>query len=196
MGRKSALSDAQWEDVDRRLLEGDAARAIARELGVSEAIIRARKKTRVEKIKDAANQVVAADRAVKALDLPSQRIALTFAQKLQAMSDSLAEAAMLGVGNAVHLQRLGQAQLSKVTAANLGQSGAELAAADKLADMANTQAEIAVRVVSAQKDQVKKAHEVPPADAPNLSLLTEEELAMLERTMGKVNVQLLPSEGG
>ena len=54
----------------------------------------------------------------------------------------------------------------------------------------NVPAEIAVRVVSAQKDQVKKAHEVPPADAPDLSQLPDAELAQLEATLAKVGTRL------
>ena len=187
MGRKSKFTDKQWEDVDRRLLEGESARSIARDLDCSEAIIRARKKTRVEKIKDAANQVVAADRALKALDLPAQRTALTFAQKLQAMGDGLAEAGMLGAQNAADLKYIGRVELSKALAelqgGNVAAAAAALERVKQLGALANDEADIAVRLTTAQKDQVKKAQEVPPADVPDLTGLPNDALAQIEDLM-------------
>lgn len=187
MGRKSKFTDKQWEEIDRRLLEGEAARSIARDLDCSEAIIRVRKKARVEKIKDAANQVVAADRALKALDLPAQRTALTFAQKLQAMGDGLAEAGMLGAQNAADLKFIGRVELKKAMQAlqdgNFAAAAAALERVKQVGALANDEADIGVRLTTAQREQVKKAQEVPPADAPDLTGLPSDALAQIEDLM-------------
>lgn len=194
MGRKSKLTPEQWADVDRRLLDGEAARAIARDLGVSEPIIRARKKTRVEKIKDAANQVVAADRAVKELDLPAQRMALSFAQTLQVMSGSVAEAGMIGALNSADLKRMSRAELQKaidaLAAGKVDDAAKALAKMKELGGIANDEAEIAVRLITAQKEAVREAHKTPPADAPDLSTLDAGELEQLEQTLSKVGSRL------
>ena len=42
MGRKSALTEKQWAAIGQRLLKREAARALAREFGVSEAAIKNR----------------------------------------------------------------------------------------------------------------------------------------------------------
>ncbi|MGK5004563.1 helix-turn-helix domain-containing protein [Janthinobacterium sp. LB2P70] len=54
MGRKSALTEKQWAAVGQRLLKGEAARALAREFGVSEAAIRKRFGAQTKQIKDVA----------------------------------------------------------------------------------------------------------------------------------------------
>jgi hypothetical protein len=187
MGRKSRFSEKEWEAIDRRLLEGEAARAIATELGCSEAIIRARKKARVEKIKDAANQVVAADRALKGLDLPAQRAALTFAQRLQAMGDGLAEAGMLGAQNAADLKFVGRGELAKALAflekGDVKSAGEALERVKQLGALANDEADIAVRLTTSQREAVREAQKVPPADAPDLRHASVEDLKALERVM-------------
>jgi hypothetical protein len=192
VGRKSALTDAQWEEVDKLLLADVPAREIGRRFDVSEATIRNRKNSRTAEIRNAAEKVVEAERALTKLPVSAQRVARTFAQKLQAMSDSLAEAAMLGAQTAAHLHGIAARKALAVTDTNIATASAVqgLAQVEKLTGMANDAADIAVRVVSAQKDQVKKAHEVPPADAPDLSNLSPEELAALEATMSKVTPRL------
>jgi hypothetical protein len=194
MGRKSKLTPEQWAEVDRRLLESESARAIAASLDVSEAIIRARKKTRVEKIKSAANQIVAADRAIKGLDISSQRIALSWAQKLQAMSDGLAEAGMLGAMNAADLKGLARAELVKameaLQAGRLTDVATALAKMKELGGMANDEADIAIRLATPMKEAVRDAQKTPPADAPDLSTLDDGELDQLEQTMAKVGTRM------
>lgn len=196
MGRPSALTDAQWEEVDRRLLAEEPARAIARLFKVSEATIRLRKNSRTAEIRMAAHKVVEAEQALTKLPVSAQRLVRTFAQKLQAMSDSLAEAAMLGAQTSAHLGGIAARKALQVTESNLATEGTAktLAQVEKLTGMANDAADIAVRVVGAQKEQVKKAHEVPPADAPDLSLLSKEELAALEASLAKVGTRLPVAE--
>ena len=72
MGRKSKLNEKQWAEVQRRLLDGEAIRALAREFDVSEGSIRAQKSKRVETIKAVAKQVVETECAIKSLDFDAQ----------------------------------------------------------------------------------------------------------------------------
>ncbi|WP_374694193.1 helix-turn-helix domain-containing protein [Janthinobacterium sp. J1-1] len=51
MGRKSSLTDKQWAAIGQRLLKGEAARALAKEFGVSEAAIRKRFGAQTKQIK-------------------------------------------------------------------------------------------------------------------------------------------------
>ncbi len=39
MGRKSSLTEKQWSEIERRLVNGESARSLAREFEISEAAI-------------------------------------------------------------------------------------------------------------------------------------------------------------
>lgn len=94
MGRKSALTGKQWQQVGARLLKGEPGRVIACEFGISETAIGKCFGTQVGKTKDAANQVVATESAFKSLPIGVQIHARTLADKLKEISMHLAGAAL------------------------------------------------------------------------------------------------------
>ena len=111
MGRKSSLTDAQWAEVGKRLLKGEPARAIARDFKTSEASVRRKFPAQRKDVKDVANQLVAADAALKALPISSQIDAITLASELSAVSMHLAGAAKFGAGEPAETCRAGWAEL-------------------------------------------------------------------------------------
>lgn len=162
MGRKSKLSDSQWQEIERRMLEGEPVRALAREFGVSEAAIRARKSTHVEQIKTVANQIVATERAIQALPIPAQITAHNLAAKLRAISDNLASAAHYGAATAHRLNALANSEVAKIDDADPLQSGESLKGVMVLSKLANESAAVALNLLSANKDAVKRLNDEPP----------------------------------
>lgn len=163
MGRKSKLTDKQWAEIERRMLEGESVRALAREFGVAEATIRLRKSTQVEEIKSVANQIVATERAVMALPIAAQITAHSLASKLRSISDNLASAAQYGAQTAHRLNALANSEVSKIDDASPLESGESLKGVMVLTRLANDSASIALNLLSANKETVQKMNEEPPA---------------------------------
>lgn len=162
MGRRSKLTDSQWADVEKRMLEGEPVRALAREFGVSEAAIRARKTSHVEQIKTVANQIVATERALQALPIPAQITAHNLAAKLRAISDNLASAAHYGAATAHRLNALANSEVAKIDDVDPLQSQEALKGVMALTRLANDSASIALNLVAANKDTVKRLNDEPP----------------------------------
>lgn len=156
MGRKSKLTDAQWETIGKRLLEGEPARALAREYGVSEAAVRKRLSAQCEQIKTVANQLVTAEQAFKSLPISSQIKARTLADKLIAVSDHLVGAAEFGAATAHRLSGIAHAKVQEIDdAAPLNQESMEaLKGVAVLTKMANESSEIGVNLLRANKEAV------------------------------------------
>ncbi len=103
MGRPSKLSPAQWEQIKQRLIAGEIAADLAREFGVSPTAISTRVSKQVETAKAVANQLVAADTALRSLPISEQVSVLTLADNLRAISMHLAGAAKFGAATAHRL---------------------------------------------------------------------------------------------
>lgn len=163
MGRKSKLSEKQWGDIERRMLEGEPIRALAREYGISESSIRERKSAHVETIKTVANQIVATERAVMELPIAAQISAHNLASKLRAISDNLASAAQYGAQTAHRLNALANSEVAKIDDANPLQSSESLKGVLVLTKLANDSASIALNLLAANKESVQKMNEDAPA---------------------------------
>ncbi len=137
MGRKSKLSDKQWAEIDRRLLEGETPAAISKDYPVTSTAIRQRKLSTTDDIKEVANQIVTAERALASLPITSQITAQTFAAKLRSMSDNILSAASLGAATSHRLAALANVQVSKVDDADPMQSSDVLKSVAALTEMSN-----------------------------------------------------------
>lgn len=161
MGRKSKLSDQQWKDVERRLLDGEKAASIAREYKVSEAAIRQRKTSTVEKIKSVANQIVATERALDALPISSQIAAQTFASKIRSLSDHMLGAATLSAATSHRLHGIAHAEVQKLDDADpLSGDGMEtLKTVAALTKIGNEAGVMGTAVISANKEFIRDANQ-------------------------------------
>ncbi|HUY01736.1 MAG TPA: helix-turn-helix domain-containing protein [Rhodocyclaceae bacterium] len=166
MGRKSKLTDKQWEQVGKRLLAGETARALGREFGVSEAAIRQRFSTQHGKVKEVAHQIVAAEAALKSLPIASQIDAHNLADQLRSISSHLASAANYGAMTAHRLSGIAHGQVEKIDdAAPIGDESLKtLQGIAVLTKMANASSEIAVNLLRANKDAIDHLNK-PEADA-------------------------------
>jgi hypothetical protein len=120
MGRKSKLTEEQWADLFRRVMNGESRRALGDEYGLSEASIRQReaKSGKTQEVQKVARMIVETDAALKSLPIDAQINAQNLAAKLRSISASLASAADLGAKTAHRLQALANSEVAKVDDAN------------------------------------------------------------------------------
>lgn len=161
-GRKSKLTEAQWKEVERRMIAGESVRAIAREFGVSEATIRLRKSTQVEEIKSVANQIVATEFALKALPISAQIAAHDLAAQLRSISGHLAGAANFGAATAHRLSGIAHAKVAEIDDGDpLGAESMEsLKGIAVLTKMANDSSQIGMNLLAANKEAVKELNQI------------------------------------
>lgn len=159
MGRKSALTEKQWQQIEQRLVNGEKGRALAAEFGISEAAIRKRFGTQAKQIKTVANQIVAAETAFKALPIGAQISARTLADRLMSISDHLAGAAEFGAATSHRLSGIAHAKVQEIDdAAPLNAESLEaLKGVSALTRMANESSMIAMNLLGANKEMVKAA---------------------------------------
>lgn len=154
MGRKSSLTDKQWSEIEKRLLAGEKGRALAREFGVSEAVVRKRFGAQTKQIKDVANQLVAAEVAFSALPIGAQIHARTLADELKEISMHLAGAARYGAATAHRLSGIAHAKATEIDDARPLDDKSREALGDiaALTKMANGAAEIGMDLLKVTKD--------------------------------------------
>lgn len=163
MARKSPLSDKQWSEIEKRYFAGEKARRLADEFGITEAAIRKRFGTQAKKIKEVANQVIAAEEAFKSLPYSSQVSAQNLIDDLRAISTHLAGAAKYGAITAHRLNGIANMQLDKIDDSELSDPDSASVHVVKtvaaLTDVANRAAQTGLNLLNANKDQIAKANE-------------------------------------
>lgn len=169
MGRKSALTEKQWQQIGARLLKGEKGRVLAREFGVSEAAIRKRFGAQTKQIKDVANQLVAAETAFSALPIGAQISARTLADELKEISMHLAGAARYGAATAHRLSGIANAKVGEIDddAPLDDDSLKTLKGISVLTQMANSAAEIPIGLLKANKEQIDQMNS-PETDSAQL----------------------------
>lgn len=165
MGRASILTEKQWAEIGKRLLDGEAGRVLAREFGISEGAIRKRFGTRNKEIKDVANQLVAAETAFKALPIGAQISARTLADRLISISGHLCGAAEYGAATAHRLSGIAHNKVAEIDdAAPLNSESIDvLKGIAVLTKMANESSEIGVNLLRANKEAIDEMSK-PPVD--------------------------------
>lgn len=156
MARPSKLTDAEWEKIGKRLLAGESASSLAREFGVSKAAVSGRFSERVKNIKDAANQIVAAESALSKLNVSEQIAARSLADDLKAISEHLAGAARYGAMTAHRLSGIAQGKVLNIDDAQPldDKSRKELSDIAALTKMANEASDIGINLLKANKDTI------------------------------------------
>lgn len=162
MGRPSKLTEAQWEEVRKRLLAGEKAADLSREYGVSKTRISERVSKRVENIKTVANQIVAAEVSLRSLPVSEQNDALSLADDLKSISKHLAGAGRYGAATAHRLSGIAHMKVSEIDDAKPldDESLAALKGIAVLTRMANESSEIGLNLLRANKDVEASDNEV------------------------------------
>src|ERR1700761_8804484 len=100
MGRPSKLTEKQWAEAEKRVLEdGESIRGVAGSFNIAESALRARvsaRRNEEAQVKSLAHQLVKAEADIRALPVAAQVKAHSIAEELRAISMHLASAAKFG----------------------------------------------------------------------------------------------------
>lgn len=159
MGRKSKTTPEQDQRLIERHLAGESIRSLAKEVGISEASLRAKISAQSSQIKDAANHIVQAERALTKLDISSQITARSLANKTMRMLDIMSTGNELMAGSYLKLAMAHNQQAQKFDESDpMGSKSAPaviaMAALGKLAAQA---AEVPLRFAAALKGGLSDA---------------------------------------
>lgn len=160
MARPSKLSPQQWQDIERRLSAGEGASELAREYEVHPSQITRRVSQVSQKVRNVAQNLAKAQTELAELPVPQQYAAVSLAEKLRSISDSLAKAAELGAKTSHRLHALANAEVGKVDDADpLNTKSIEaLKGVGVLTKLANDSSQIAVNLLNANRETVKEAN--------------------------------------
>lgn len=169
MGRPSKLTDAQWSDIQRRLLAGETARSLAREYGLSEAAIRKKYgahkniSTQSAQVRSTAEKLADAQTALQALTPAQRPVAIDLADKLRSISTNYASAADLSTKTALRMLHLANQEAGKIDDANLDKEQAltALMSVGRLTKLGNDALVPASNLLAANKERMLP---VAPAD--------------------------------
>ncbi len=172
MARPSKLSPAQWQEIERRLSAGERAADLSREFGISQTRISERVSKVSEIISKTAHKLADAQKALAELPVAQQYAAVSLAEKLRAISTSLANAAELGAKTAHRLHALANAEVVKVDDAEpLSSKSIEaLKGVGVLTKLANDSSAIAVNLLNANRDALKESGQPSEIVAPTINL--------------------------
>jgi hypothetical protein len=178
MGRKSALTDEQWEVIRQRLLKGEPSRSIAEDFPISAGAIRQRFgkiagiAAQSDQVKETAQKLADAQLALQALPPVNRPAALDLAASLQSISASLARTAELSSRTAHRMASLANSQATKVDDADPLAEGSKslnaLMSVSTLTKMAIDASSIGLNLLNANKERMREgAPETPdPAALP------------------------------
>lgn len=164
MGRKSKLTDKQWEEVGKRYLAGERPADLAREFGIDRAGITRKFSQRVTNVKAVANQILSAEEKLLSLPVAQQIEVISLANELRAISMHLAGAGKYGAATAHRLSGLAHSQVQKIDDADPLESIEALKGVSALTRLANDSAEIGLNLLKANKeaiDSLNKEDDMP-----------------------------------
>jgi hypothetical protein len=166
MARPSKLTLDQWSDIERRMLAGESASALAREFQINPSQI-TRKVSRVtQKVQFVAQSLAKAQTALAELPVAQQYTAVSLAEKMRSISSSLASAAELGAKTAHRLHALANAEVNKVDDAAPLDNVEALKGVSALTKLANDSSALALGLMSGNKGVAPAMDDVQ--DAPTL----------------------------
>lgn len=160
MARPSKLSPEQWREVERRATAGESLSRLAEEFGVSLPTV-SKRISQVSKpvVQAVAHKLADAQAALAALPAPQQYMAVSLAEKLRNISQSLASAAELGSATAHRLHALANSEVAKVDDAEPMASIESLRNVGVLTKLANESSHIAIGLLAANKDRMAQQDE-------------------------------------
>ncbi len=186
MGRKSNLTEEQWETIRQRLLKGETSRAIADDFPISAGAIRQKFGKQVEiatqsdQVQETARKLADAQLALQALPPVNRPAALDLAASLQSISASLARAAELSSKTAQRMAHLANSEAAKVDDVNpltVSTSVEALKGVAALTKMANDASSIGLNLLNANRDRLPQG---PVEDAPTVDVTKLSDAALAE----------------
>lgn len=157
MPKPSPLSLKQWEDIQKRLLSGEAGRVLAREFGVSETAIRKKFGSQTKVVKSIGTELFKAEQKFKDLSLSSKIMVRTFADDLHAMNLHMSGAGKFSSATAHRLAGIAHSQVDKIDDANPMESQEVLQAISALTKMSNDAAVIPLGLIKSNNDLMRES---------------------------------------
>ena len=157
MGRKSKFSEKQWEKILVRIPPRgtESIRAVADEVGISEASIRQHISTRVKPINDLAKQLATTELKLESMPLASQLKVRSLADTLKGISTHLSGAAEHGAMTAHRLSMIANTQVERIDeSASLEDNTEALKSVMAMTRGANDAAQIGLSMLNANKETV------------------------------------------
>lgn len=148
MGRKSKLTDEQWEEIKTRNLAGESLRSLAREFGVGESTAREKVSAQTAQIKDVAKQILNTKAAISALPVSAQISAYNLADKMMIMQGDLSDAAIAGANTAKLLNEAMNKRLILARATKDGVTEDDISVAMKSSMTANSAGKISMDMLT------------------------------------------------
>lgn len=167
MARPSKLPEKKWAEIEKRLLQGEKAAALAREYKISPASISLRFSKRIETVKNVAGQIVETEKALSLLNISEQSQAFSLAADLISISKNLAGAARYGSMTAHRLAGIANHQIDQIDDANPlnAESVESLKGIAALTKLSNEAASTGLNLLAANKATVEKINnEKPPEE--------------------------------
>ena len=162
MGRKSKLTESEWQEiVQRHLIRKESIRSLAEEFGISFSACREYIANRAEKIRTAANLMVDAEKQMFSLPVTDQITVINLAQSLRNTSKLLAESAEIGAHNARGLNTRARNVLSKVAQTPNEEDVDDLKMVGALTGMANNAAKGGMDLLAATSKGAVPVEETP-----------------------------------
>ena len=160
MGRRSKLTEQQWNALSERLLRGESRRSLAKEFGISEAAVREKLSARVEETKAVANQIYNTNQLVKSLPMAQQISAQNLAEEMMAISTNLASAGRSGAIIASRIMQIAVQQTRRINKDDPMESADVLQGIAALTRISNDASNIGMAVVK----QNQSLLEPPPTE--------------------------------
>lgn len=151
MGRTSKLTEKQWAEIDRRLISGESAAALAKEFKVDRAAISRKFSQQIKTVKNVANQLLEAEVALHALPIAQQISAIAIADQMRSISGHMGGAANYSAATAHQLAARANAQVYKIDDANPMESQEVLQGISALTKMSNDASHIPLNLLKINK---------------------------------------------
>lgn len=173
MGRKSLLTDRQWNEIQQRIIDGEKIRVVAREFKIAESAIRKKLSENITQIKSVAQQIVSTERSLSALPASSQLMAQNLAYKLKSISDNLANSSYYHAINSSKLAELANSKLNFIIENGMDRDYDSLREIGLLTSMSNESSKVPISALSLNKDSIKIDNE---SKIMNIKEISDDEL--------------------
>lgn len=178
MARPSKLTQRDWDKIRDRIDAGEPLRQVGADFGISPAAISRRFATVSKQTQQIATQLAAAHTALETLPKAEQYRAMSLAEKIRGMAESLTHAGELGAKNAHRLMAMANEEVQKL---DMGGDGVEMGSALKgvaaLTAVANESGKIALGMLQgAGKGALPSVGDDVIEDVPKTAALAIEAL--------------------
>lgn len=155
MPKPSPLNIKQWAEIQKRLLDGEPGRVLAREFKISETAIRKKFGAQTKQVKSIGAELFSAEQKFRSLPISSQCMVRTFADDLHAMNMHMAGAGKFNSATAHRLSGIANAQVCKIDDSNPLASHDALQAISVLTKLSNEAGLIPLGLIKANSELMK-----------------------------------------